>query len=89
MAAEQEQLKALVEAIFSAHEADDIDCDTCSQQFDCLAELVRRGANLRELLPAVEEHLRCCPDCREEFNALMLIVRAEESGALASPTADE
>jgi hypothetical protein len=86
MAPQEDRLKRLLSAIFTVHQADEqIDCETCSQQFECLVEMVNNGANLRELLPAVEEHLRCCPDCNEEFQALMAILRAESSGALAAP----
>jgi hypothetical protein len=80
-----ERLKRLVEAIYAVHQHDSIDCDTCSQQFDCLVELVNSGANLRDILPAVEEHLSCCPDCSEEFHALTAILRAETKGPLAGP----
>ena len=33
-------------------------------------------------LPAVEAHLRCCGDCREEYQALLCILRAEIDGQL-------
>lgn len=86
MAPQEERLKRLLSAIFTVHQSDEqIDCETCSQQFECLVDMVNNGANLRELLPAVEEHLRCCPDCNEEFQALAAIIRAETSGALAAP----
>lgn len=85
MAPHEEQLKRLLNAIFTIHQYEEqIDCETCSQQFECLVEMVNTGANLGDLLPAVEEHLRCCPDCNEEFQALAAIIRAESSGALSS-----
>lgn len=81
MAPQEERLKRLLTAIFTVHQSEEqMDCETCSQQLDCLVELVNSGANLRELLPAVEEHLRCCPDCNEEFQALTAIIRAESNG---------
>ncbi len=85
MAPQEERLTRLISAIFLVHQDDEqIDCETCSQQFDCLVDMVNNGANLRELLPAVEEHLRCCPDCNEEYQALAAIIRAETSGALSA-----
>jgi len=77
-----EQLQKLIKAIFEEHQDGDIDCETCSQQLNCLAELVATGAELRQLLPAVEAHLRCCGDCREEYQALLCILRAEINGQL-------
>ena len=85
MASQDERLKRLLSAIFTVHQAEDpLDCEMCAQQLDCLADLANSGANVGELLPAVEEHLRCCADCREEFEALTAIIRAESSGMLAT-----
>lgn len=86
MAAQDDRLQRLISAIFTVHQyEEEMDCERCSQQFDCLVELVMRGSDLRQLLPAVEEHLRCCPDCNEEFQALVSIIRAETSNSLESP----
>lgn len=85
MAMHDERVNRLLTAIFSAHEDESIDCETCCEQFDCLVELVNSGANMRDILPAVEEHLRCCPDCNEEFQALVSIIRAEARGLLETP----
>lgn len=79
-----DQLRKLINCIFDAHLDAIIDCETCGAQFNCLAEMVAGGANLHELLPAVEEHLACCLDCREEYNALLAIIRAENQGLTAS-----
>ncbi len=83
MAEHEERMKRLLNAIFAVHQESTIDCETCSGQFDCLVEMARQGGDLRELWPAVEEHLNCCADCREEFNALMAIIQAENDGKLS------
>jgi hypothetical protein len=75
-----ERLHKLITAIFEDHQDDWIDCETCCQQLSCLAELVAAGADVRQLLPAVEEHLAVCRDCREEYQALLCIVQAELNG---------
>lgn len=86
MAPHDERLKRLITAIFTVHQDEaPMDCDMCAQQLECLVEMVNSGANMRDLLPAVEEHLRCCPDCNEEFQALNAIIRAETSGMLDAP----
>ncbi len=78
----QEQLRKIIQSIVIAHQDEQMDCDTCSGQLECLAEKVAGGANLRDLLPEVEAHLVCCADCAEEFQALVCILRAEQSGLL-------
>ncbi len=81
----EHHLQKLIEAIFQNHQDGGLDCERCSAQFDCLVEKVCAGAALRDLLPAVEAHLECCPDCREEYEALLAIIRAENSGHLTTP----
>jgi hypothetical protein len=77
-------LHTLLDSIFNVHaEGGLMDCEGCGCQLDHLAELVAEGADLHQLLPAVEAHLQCCQDCREEFEALVAIIRAANSGELA------
>ncbi len=71
----------LVRAIFSVHEGE-LDCEGCDAEMPRLAELVQAGGDPSLLLPAVHEHLRLCRDCREEFEALLAIVRAEQADSL-------
>lgn len=79
-----ENIQKLIDSIFDNHSDGDIDCDQCCQQFNCLVEMVASGAELRDLLPAVEAHIRCCADCREEYRALLSIIVAEHQGLLTS-----
>ncbi len=81
---EQPRALRLLEEILSLHEVSadcDCGCETCAEQLDCLAELVANGHEAKKILPAVQAHLDCCPDCREEFEALLCILRAEQSGS--------
>ena len=78
-----EQLRKLIDHIFVSHQDDEMDCESCSCQLECLAEKVAGGASLSDPLPEVEAHIRCCPDCREEWQALLCIVRAERDGSLS------
>ncbi|MEP7293933.1 MAG: hypothetical protein ABI835_19255 [Chloroflexota bacterium] len=77
-----ENIQKLIDSIFDTHSDGGIDCEQCCQQFNCLVELVAAGTELREMLPAVEAHLRCCQDCREEYQALLSIIVAENQGLL-------
>ncbi len=79
-------IRKLIEAIFIAHQDSDMDCETCAAQLDCLVEQVAAGASVHDLWPAVEAHLACCPDCREEYEALLAVIRAEQDGELSQPT---
>lgn len=77
-----ENLRMLVDCIFTAHEEVPLDCETCAEQYTCLVERVAAGTQLSELWPELEAHLECCPDCREEYDALVAIVSAELNGEL-------
>jgi hypothetical protein len=78
-----DHLRKLIENIFETHSDGGLDCETCSKQFNCLVEMVTSGVELRDLLPAVEQHIACCPDCREEFQALLSIILAENQGLVS------
>ncbi len=71
----------LLQEILAMHESD-VDCECCGDQLERLAEMVAAGQDIKAILPAVQAHLECCADCREEFEALLCIVRAEQSGRL-------
>lgn len=77
--ADEPRITRLVQKILEMHSAE-MDCDTCNEQIDCLAELVAVGHDPNKLLPAVQAHLDCCNDCREEFNALLAILRGQQAG---------
>jgi hypothetical protein len=79
-----DQIRKLITAIFGQH-ADDspIDCDQCAQHFCRLADLVRAGAPVAELLPEVQRHLDCCSECTEEFQALLTMIEAQNTAIVA------
>lgn len=51
-------------------------CDEVLALMDQFAEMVMRGEDAAELMPLVQHHLEMCGDCREEFEALLRILRA-------------
>lgn len=77
-----DNLQKLINCIFDTHSDGGIDCEQCCKEFNCLVEMVATGAELRQLLPAVEAHITCCADCREEYQALLSIIMAENGGML-------
>lgn len=82
MALQADELRKLLDCIVTSHQDDCLDCETCAQQLDCLAERVAAGGTLDDLLPEVSTHLCCCHDCFEEFEALVAILRADDNGQL-------
>ena len=56
-------------------------CDDVQRLLDQFAEAVLRGKDAAGLMPLVQQHIDLCPDCREEFEALMRILRASPAPA--------
>ena len=61
-----------------ASRADEMSCDECDARVDRFAELTLAGRDAADALPLVEDHLAACACCREEFEALMDVLRAAE-----------
>jgi hypothetical protein len=51
-------------------------CDEVLALLDQFAEMVFRGEDAAQLMPLVQHHLDMCWDCREEFEAILRILRA-------------
>lgn len=54
----------------------ELDCGECFKQLDRFTELKVAGGNAADLMPLVQDHLDRCPDCREEYEALLLALQA-------------
>lgn len=50
-------------------------CDDAYRLLDEFTEAVAAGNDVARLMPLVQRHLERCPDCREEFEALLRIVQ--------------
>lgn len=50
---------------------DEIDCDECYERIESFAEIKLSGKSPEEAMPLVEDHLKRCKDCREEYEALL------------------
>lgn len=59
-----------------------LDCNDYCEILAELAEQVAKGANLQDLLPELEKHMQHWSDCREEFDALVAVLKAEQEGRL-------
>jgi hypothetical protein len=56
-------------------------CDEVLHLLDQFVEAFLRGEDVAKLMPLVKRHLEMCADCREEFEALVRVLR----GSPASP----
>ena len=59
-------------------EAYEISCSDVGDALAEFAELHQQGRDVKHLMPLVHQHLEMCPDCREEYEALMSAIEAEE-----------
>ena len=56
----------------------EIACDDVLLALAEFGEMAQRGENVAEMMPLVEKHLTMCAGCREEYEALLAILEAEE-----------
>jgi len=75
MQLEPATLKQMVRAMITTR-PDEIGCGECFEQLDHFIEMTLAGRNAAEALPLVQDHLERCRDCREEFEALLVALRA-------------
>jgi uncharacterized protein YyaL (SSP411 family) len=61
-----------------------MDCTDGCEQIAALADRVASGEALDEIMPVLKEHMAHWKDCREEFDALVEIIRAEKNGVLST-----
>jgi hypothetical protein len=69
------EFQKLIQMVEKTQEIE-LPCDDVYQILDQYTELVYQGENAQELMPLVEHHIEICPDCREEFEALLRILQA-------------
>ncbi len=73
----QDIFRVLLREIAETREVE-IGCDECFEQVDRFVEMELSGLNTGQAMPLVQEHLEICGECREEFEALLLALRATE-----------
>lgn len=72
-----DQMQGLLEMLVMTDEQE-IACDDVFKALAEFAEMAQRGEDVAEMMPLVEKHLALCPDCREEYQALLAILEAEQ-----------
>ena len=63
-------LKQLLQGM-AGPQTEEIGCDDCWDVLDRFAELELAGKDAALALPLVENHLKCCGECREEYAAFL------------------
>lgn len=54
----------------------ELSCDEVYELLDLFAEMISRGEDAATLMPLVQHHLQMCPECREEYEALLRTLEA-------------
>ena len=67
--------KMLIREIAEVRE-EEIGCDECFEQVDRFIEMELSGLDAAQAMPLVQEHLEICGECREEYEALLMALRA-------------
>ncbi|RME88563.1 MAG: hypothetical protein D6770_06705 [Anaerolineae bacterium] len=70
---DEEMLRRLLQAVERTREVE-YSCEDVYRVLDEYAERLQRGEDAARLMPLVRHHLEMCPDCREEFEALLRVL---------------
>jgi hypothetical protein len=70
------QLRALARGLVTTR-PNEIDCGECFERLDRFAEMIEAGSSPSRAMPLVQDHLERCPDCKQEFLALMETLHAD------------
>ena len=58
---------------------DEISCAECFEQLDQFTDMMLLNEHAVDVMPRVRDHLQRCPDCRQEYDALLCALRAMAS----------
>lgn len=72
----EDKLKEFLLSILTTSE-DQLDCEEAFHDLDRYAELSLAKGDVEKLLPLVKEHLECCSECHEEYEALLRALQAQ------------
>ena len=73
-----EQIDTLLQMLALTKD-DETDCGDCLVKLAEFAENSLKGNSIPEGLRRIEEHLRICADCCEEFEALKIALAGDDS----------
>ncbi|MCC7118552.1 MAG: hypothetical protein IT310_08515 [Anaerolineales bacterium] len=58
---------------------EDLPCDKMYTQLDEFVEREVKAQDATKLMPLIQEHLDCCSDCHEEYEALLDVLKHTEN----------
>ena len=64
--------------ILSLTQERELTCQETQELMDHYVELELAGENPQAIMPEVAQHLRICPECREEHDALLKILQVTD-----------
>jgi predicted anti-sigma-YlaC factor YlaD len=74
-----EMLKKMLLILTNTHAGEGpLSCDECYEEIDHFAEIELVGMSAADAMPLVQDHLDKCPDCRDEYEALMAALKFME-----------
>jgi len=80
MSLSKEQIASLLGMVSSVTE-DSLDCDGCFGHLAEFADAELAGKEIPDALQSVETHLKQCKCCHDEYETLLVGLRALDSGA--------
>ncbi|MGF1583186.1 MAG: hypothetical protein ACFCD0_28025 [Gemmataceae bacterium] len=74
MGLSSKQVEMLISAVELTKE-EELDCDGCMTELAQFAEHELEGKPIPEAVVLVQEHLRICPECCEEYGVLLAALK--------------
>ena len=71
-----QQVQALLQMLALTKD-DEVDCNSCLQHMAEFAEANLVGKSISDGLRSIDEHLKRCGECREEYEALMAALEGD------------
>jgi uncharacterized protein with PIN domain len=73
----REQVGSIVKMLGLTRDRE-FNCGECLQHVSEFAECQLANKSVTDVLVSVEQHLALCPECREEYEALMKILKVSQ-----------
>ncbi len=65
--------------LLAATQPVELSCDEVLRLMGACADAMLRGEDYGPVVPLFENHIKICADCREEFEGLLRVLRAQQA----------